>query len=335
MCLILLAWRAHPVYALVAAANRDEFYRRRSAPLSVWPTEPAVFAGRDLAAGGTWLGVTRAGRFAAVTNIREPGRSVARARSRGELVTNFLVSQDSPQVHLADVPGKAYNGFNLLAADRDELWWYSNRDGDPQRVEPGLHGVSNALLDTPWPKVTGGVAELARVLRDYEKAWAAADTHALASLFTADGYAAQYYVGHGAVFGDDVQGFTVDGSAGFEHIPGVTAEQDRRYYAITVRPQVFVNLVPDHVIVHRMFPLATDHTIIECDWLYLPDVVASGKDVSHSVELFHRVNQQDFAACERCQPAMDSRTYRDGGVLVPTEHHIGAFHDWLRVAIAH
>ena len=164
MCLILLAWRAHPVYALVAAANRDEFYRRRSAPLSVWPTEPAVYAGRDLAAGGTWLGVTRAGRFAAVTNIREPGRSVARARSRGELVTNFLVSQDSPQVHLADVPRKAYNGFNLLAADRDELWWYSNRDGDPQRVEPGLHGVSNALLDTPWPKVTGGVAELARVL---------------------------------------------------------------------------------------------------------------------------------------------------------------------------
>ena len=146
----------------------------------------------------------------------------------------------------------------------------------------------------------------------------------------ADGYAAQFYVGHGAQFGEDVRGFTVDGSDGLDHLPGVTDDQDRRYYAITVRPQVFVNLVPDHVIVHRMFPMAADHTIVECDWLYLPDVVESGRDVSRSVELFHRVNQQDFAACERCQPAMDSRLYRDGGVLVPSEHHIGEFHTWLQ-----
>ena len=148
-----------------------------------------------------------------------------------------------------------------------------------------------------------------------------------------DGLAAQFFVGHGAEFGDDVQGFTVDGSAGVEHIPGVTDEQDRRYYAITVRPQVFVNLVPDHVIIHRMFPLAADHTIVECDWLFLPDVVASGKDLSRSVELFHRVNSQDFEACERCQPAMDSRVYRDGGVLVPSEHHIGEFHDWVQARL--
>ena len=151
----------------------------------------------------------------------------------------------------------------------------------------------------------------------------------------ADGYAAQYYVGHGAEFGEDVEGFTVDGSAGHDVIPGIAPEQDRRYYAITVRPTVFVNLVPDHVIVHRMFPLAADHTIVECDWLYLPDVVASGKDLDRSVELFHRVNQQDFDACERCQPAMASRRYRDGGVLVPSEHHIGEFHDWLKEKIAH
>ena len=150
-----------------------------------------------------------------------------------------------------------------------------------------------------------------------------------------DGLAAQFFVGHGAEFGDDVQGFTVDGSAGVEHIPGVTEDQDRRYYAITVRPQVFVNLVPDHVIIHRMFPLAADHTIVECDWLFLPDVVASGKDLSRSVELFHRVNSQDFEACERCQPAMDSRVYRDGGVLVPSEHHIGEFHDWVKAKLAH
>ncbi|MFG3049240.1 aromatic ring-hydroxylating dioxygenase subunit alpha [Streptomyces sp. NPDC048241] len=145
----------------------------------------------------------------------------------------------------------------------------------------------------------------------------------------ADGYAAQYYVGHGAEFGAGVEGFTVDGSAGFGRLPEVAEDQDRRYYALTVRPNVFVNLVPDHVILHRMFPLAEDRTVVECDWLYAPEVVASGADVSRSAELFHRVNVQDFAACERTQPAMSSRAYRGGGVLVPTEHHIGAFHGWL------
>ncbi|GHI96873.1 aromatic ring-hydroxylating oxygenase subunit alpha [Streptomyces olivaceus] len=145
----------------------------------------------------------------------------------------------------------------------------------------------------------------------------------------ADGYAAQYYVGHGAEFGDEVRGFTVDGSEGFGRLPDVPDGRDRRYYAVTVRPTVFVNLVPDHVILHRMFPLAEDRTVVECDWLYAPEVVASGADLSKSVELFHRVNTQDFAACERTQPAMASRAYRAGGVLVPTEHHIGMFHQWL------
>lgn len=145
----------------------------------------------------------------------------------------------------------------------------------------------------------------------------------------ADGYAAQYYVGHGAEFGEEVRGFTVDGSEGLDPIPGVAEDQDRRYYAITVKPQVFINLVPDHVIFHRLYPMAVDRTIVECDWLYLPHVVESGKDVSRSVELFHRVNQQDFDACERTQPGMGSRMYAKGGVLVPSEHHIGAFHDWV------
>ena len=93
---------------------------------------------------------------------------------------------------------------------------------------------------------------------------------------------------------------------------------------------MFVNLVPDHVIWHRMFPLAPDRTLVRCDWLYLPSVVESGKDLSRSVELFHRVNLQDFEACERCQLAMGSRSYANGGVLVPSEHHIGEFHDWVR-----
>ncbi|MDP9849672.1 aromatic ring-hydroxylating oxygenase subunit alpha [Streptosporangium lutulentum] len=145
----------------------------------------------------------------------------------------------------------------------------------------------------------------------------------------ADGYAAQSFVGHGAEFGEDIRGFTVDGSEGVDRIQGVSEDQDRRYYAITIKPQVFINLVPDHVIIHRMFPLAVDRTIVECDWLFRKDVVEGGKDLGPSVELFHRVNVQDFDACERCQPAMNSRAYAGGGVLVPSEHHIGAFHDWV------
>jgi glycine betaine catabolism A len=146
----------------------------------------------------------------------------------------------------------------------------------------------------------------------------------------ADGYAAQYFVGHGAEFGAEIAGFTIDGSPGLDRIPDISEDQDRRYYAITIKPQVFINLVPDHVILHRLFPLAVDHTVVECDWLYVPAVVTEGKDITASVELFHRVNEQDFDACERCQPSMGSRIYRDGGVLVPSEHHIGAFHDWLK-----
>lgn len=145
----------------------------------------------------------------------------------------------------------------------------------------------------------------------------------------AEGYAAQYYVGHGALFGEEIKGFTVDGSEGFGNVSGLGEEHDRRYYAVTVRPQVFINLVPDHVIFHRMYPVAVDRTIVDCDWLYDPKVVARGTDISRSVELFHRVNQQDFDACERCQPNMSSRLYSRGGVLVPSEHHIGAFHEWV------
>jgi Rieske 2Fe-2S family protein len=150
----------------------------------------------------------------------------------------------------------------------------------------------------------------------------------------AGGYAAQYYVGHGAEFGPDVEGFTVDGGAGVTRITGLDQAQDRRYFAITIKPQVFLNLVPDHVILHRMYPIAADRTVVECDWLYLPEVVAEGRDLSRSVELFDRVNRQDFDACERCQPGMASRAYARGGVLVPSEHHIAGFHDWLRTRLA-
>jgi glycine betaine catabolism A len=145
----------------------------------------------------------------------------------------------------------------------------------------------------------------------------------------ANGLAAQYYVGHGAEFGPEIHGFTVDGSEGFERIDGVRDDQDRKYYAITVRPQVFINLIPDHVIIHRMFPLAVDRTIVECDWLFAPGLLATHPDLSKSVELFDRVNRQDFDACERCQPGTTSRLYSNGGVLVPVEHHIAALGEWI------
>ncbi len=145
----------------------------------------------------------------------------------------------------------------------------------------------------------------------------------------ARGVAAQSNIGLGAEFGSEVAGFTIDGAAGFDKLPGITEEQDRRYFAITVRPTVFINLVPDHVIFHRMYPMSTNRTVVECDWLYTGDVLGSDEDVSRSVELFHRVNEQDFAACERTQPSMSSRAYRQGGVLVPAEHHIAEFHQWV------
>jgi Rieske 2Fe-2S family protein len=140
---------------------------------------------------------------------------------------------------------------------------------------------------------------------------------------------------HGAAFADEVQGFTVDGSAGVSALPTIAPDQDRKYYAITVRPQVFINMVPDHVIWHRMTPVSESRTLVECDWLFLPEVVDAGTDVSRSVELFHRVNEQDFDACEKTQPAMSSRSYAGGGALVPSEHHIAGFHAWVQEVLGH
>ncbi|TDW29444.1 aromatic ring-hydroxylating oxygenase subunit alpha [Cryobacterium psychrophilum] len=150
----------------------------------------------------------------------------------------------------------------------------------------------------------------------------------------ADGLAAQLFVNHGAAFGEDIKGFTVDGSAGVDLLPGVNPDQDRKYYAITVKPQIFINMVPDHIIFHRMFPISEDLTIVECDWLYLPSVVENGADLTNSVELFDRVNRQDFDVCERTQPSMSSRMYTGGGVLVPAEHHITEFHAWHGAMLA-
>lgn len=172
MCLIVIAHRAHPRYPLVVAANRDEFYERPSARAHFWPDVPELLAGRDRRAGGTWLGITRAGRFAAVTNYRDPHGHRPDARTRGALVSGYLGGDAPPGEYLRELAGHAqeYNGFSLLVGELSELWFYSNRApaDEPaegaQRLAPGLYGLSNHLLDTPWPKVERGKAALQRYL---------------------------------------------------------------------------------------------------------------------------------------------------------------------------
>src|SRR5258706_6908216 len=155
MCLILFAWQAHPDYPLVVAANRDEWRDRPTAPAAWWDDAPDILAGRDLEAGGTWLGVTRAGRFAAITNFRDPSDRKSTAPSRGQLVADFLRGDDAPRDYLAALAAKAarYNGFNLLLADDKSMCYFGSREGEIIDVAPGIHGLSNHLLDEPWPKV--------------------------------------------------------------------------------------------------------------------------------------------------------------------------------------
>lgn len=148
MCLILLAWRAHPELALAVAANRDEFHARPAAPAAFWEDHPALLAGRDLEARGTWMGVSRSRKFAAVTNYRGAKEPRA-AESRGALVSRFLSNGSRPGEYIESLKAGLYSGFNLLATDGAELWWTSNRDGAPRRLDPGIYGLGNTLLDAP------------------------------------------------------------------------------------------------------------------------------------------------------------------------------------------
>lgn len=150
MCLLVLAFRQLPGEPVLLAANRDEFHDRPAAPAQFWPEAPRLLAGRDLLAGGTWLGLTRHGRFAAVTNYREPPRGTAPRASRGHLVRDYLLGAATAGDYLRALQRRAddYAGFNLLLGDAGQLWWYSNRGGPPQRLAPGVYGLSNALLDT-------------------------------------------------------------------------------------------------------------------------------------------------------------------------------------------
>lgn len=166
MCLIFVAHQVHPRYGLVVAANRDEFHERPTAPAAFWEDDPRILAGRDLKGGGTWMGVTRDRRFAAVTNFRGGKTHRPTAPSRGELVTGFLSSTIAPSDYVTDLEATAetYNGFSLLASAGAELCFISNHDGEPQTLQPGVYGLSNHLLDTSWPKVQIGKAKLERLL---------------------------------------------------------------------------------------------------------------------------------------------------------------------------
>lgn len=162
MCLILFSWDDHPNYRLVLATNRDEFYERPTAPATFWEDAPDVLAGRDEKAGGTWMGVTRTGRWAAITNVRDPDRRRPDAPSRGHLVSRYLKGTLSPGTYARVVADHAadYNGFNLLVGNAETVYYLSNRGARVQALDPGLYGVSNHLLDTGWPKVERGKKKL-------------------------------------------------------------------------------------------------------------------------------------------------------------------------------
>jgi uncharacterized protein with NRDE domain len=170
VCLIAIAWRARRDLPLLVAANRDEWRERPAKPAHWWPEHPDLLAGRDLQAGGTWMGVTRGGRFAAVTNFRDPSDKRSMARSRGTLVTEFLVGRDSPARFLSSLSARAheYNGFNLIVGDGASLFYFGSREGQPRAIEPGVHALSNHLLDEPWPKVVAARLAMEVALADEE-----------------------------------------------------------------------------------------------------------------------------------------------------------------------
>ncbi|HJV75256.1 MAG TPA: NRDE family protein [Noviherbaspirillum sp.] len=170
MCLIVFAWQVVPGISLVAAGNRDEFFDRPAAPAGWWDDQPQIYGGRDLQAGGTWMGITRDGRFAAITNVRAPSEKHDNPPSRGALVADYLKQQVSPQEYIEQITPNAehYNGFNLLLGDHQTLIWFSNRAQDDARngkpLPSGIYGLSNGMLDAPWPKVVRTKAQFGSLL---------------------------------------------------------------------------------------------------------------------------------------------------------------------------
>ncbi|WP_422361505.1 NRDE family protein [Reichenbachiella sp.] len=167
MCLILFAWKKHASYDLIVTANRDEFYNRPTQSAGLWPNYPDLLAGKDLTAGGTWMGVTKTGKFAALTNYRDIAKISDNAPTRGDLTKDYLTQNVEPKTYLEKVKSAQipYNGFNLLVGDNDSLWYYNNINHEIKSLEPGIYGLSNALLNDPWPKVETGKQKLSQLLQ--------------------------------------------------------------------------------------------------------------------------------------------------------------------------
>lgn len=167
MCLAVLAIDTLPGVPVVIAANRDEYHARPTAAAAPWKDDPRVIAGRDLQSGGSWMGMTRGGRYALVTNYRDPMSIRPHAPSRGMLVQDFLRGDAAPADYAAQIADKGadYNGFNLVVGDREHAAYYSNRGGPPRLLAPGIYALSNHLLDTPWPKLARTKAAFTDILR--------------------------------------------------------------------------------------------------------------------------------------------------------------------------
>jgi len=158
MCLIFLSFNQHPKYPLIIAANRDEFFDRPASALEVWPEDKKIIAGKDLTGGGTWLGVTKSGYFAMLTNYRDMANIKTNAPTRGKLVLDYLAGEFDPSNYLQALNSSAsnYNGYNIILGKLDDPWYYSNQNNKLYSLGTGLYGLSNALLDTKWPKVKNG-----------------------------------------------------------------------------------------------------------------------------------------------------------------------------------
>lgn len=169
MCLINFQFHSHPKYKLIVAANRDEFYKRPTQPVHLWEEEPSILAGRDLEQGGTWLGISKTGRFAALTNYRDPSRPEPGKISRGALVRDFLAGNQSPADFIEALEPSHYTGFNLLLGSADQLFYFNNLQQSFVEIAPGTYGLSNHLLDTPWPKVVKGKKYLSDYLASHEE----------------------------------------------------------------------------------------------------------------------------------------------------------------------
>ncbi len=192
MCILFIAIEQHPDYPLIIAANRDEFHQRGTLASYFWPENSDVLAGRDLQAGGTWMGINRNGRLSALTNVRDPEQINPNARSRGELVSQYLTAQQTNLQYLHTLQQNKgwYNGYNLLFGAWNDLWVYNNHEDEMQQLSAGFHGLSNASLNSPWPKIDKGVANL----EDYCTSSRVVDSEALFNLLLDNTQAEDQYL---------------------------------------------------------------------------------------------------------------------------------------------